>query len=206
MSFDDIIKSVDDFLGEVLNKSPEKFIQKKVNKTQLSESQEKILEERFDGKWQNPIKGTYYNSGAYQMGDKRHNGVHNGVDLRAPGGTSIYPIAPGFIENAATWEKGGNILTILHPYGVRVYMAHLGVINVKVGDFVDKDTIIAGIGNSGNAHETIPHLHIEIRINGSLVNPNKFIDVPPYTEFNSLKENIWLSDNHKQNANKFKFS
>jgi len=208
MDFGNVIKSVDDLFNDILNIKEKPSTKKQPDKanSQLSNYQEKYLEDNFDGKWQNPIRGTYYNSGAYQQPDEKHAGVHNGVDLRAAGGTDIYPIAPGFVENVAAWDKGGNIVTILHPYGVRVYMAHLGTINVKSGDFVSKDTIIGTIGDSGNAgkYGTYPHIHLEIKVNGSLVDPGKFVYVPPYTNFDKNKEKAWLSEDHKQQARSFK--
>lgn len=202
MGLDNLLKDLETFVSSIVKKEDKGRVVKTVA---LNESQKNILKEKFEG-WQAPIKGTYYNSGAFGIGDARHKGKHDGVDLRASGGTTVYPIGVGFVESVRSTPKGGYSISILHDKNVRAYYAHLGTIKVKPNDFVDNNTAIATVGNSGNAKGTMPHIHLETRINGSLVNPSIFFDVPAYTNFDRTKEVAWLSDKDKQIANNFNLS
>jgi murein DD-endopeptidase MepM/ murein hydrolase activator NlpD len=164
--------------------------------------------------FQNPIKGNYKNSGDFSPNiatDARHKQGHQGVDLRAPGGTAVYPIADGVVtavgydtvdENGNKTNKGGNTVNIEHADNVKTYYAHLGTVSVHKGDKVTKDTVIGTVGNSGNASVTAPHLHFQVWQNGQLKNPGKgYIDVPKYSKFEN--EQLWLSDEAKQEAAQF---
>lgn len=156
--------------------------------------------------FQAPIKSQYYNSGNFSPNaatDARHSKGHMGVDLRAPGGTSIYSIAPGVVTNVGTDPSGGNVVNIQHANGVRSYYAHLGTIRVHKGDRVDNNTPIATVGNSGNAKNTWPHLHIQVWNNGQLQNPGSYFTVPQYTNVDNNKEKLWLTPNAKQLAHSF---
>ena len=154
-----------------------------INKSDLSKS----INETF----QAPIKSVYYNSGDYGIQHANRKGIHKGVDLRASGGTSIYPITDGIITNISNNTLGGLNISIRHNNNLKSYYAHLGTISCKIGDKVDKDTVIGTVGNSGNAINTAPHVHVEIFENGTNVNPNKYFKVPAYTNF-SKKETLWL--------------
>jgi murein DD-endopeptidase MepM/ murein hydrolase activator NlpD len=155
--------------------------------------------------YQAPIKGTFYNSGDF-IPDKYLNPMHphghKGVDLRAPGGTAIYPIAPGVVLSIGSSPKGGNNAVIQHPNNVKTYYAHMGSIKVHKGDKVDVNTVIGTVGESGNAKGGIPHLHFQVWENGTLKNPKTFFSMPSYSNVNK-QEKRWLSTDHKQNANKF---
>lgn len=157
--------------------------------------------------FQNPIKVEYHNSGNFSPDsptDKRHIDGHHGVDLRAPGGTPVYPIADGVVDSVATGTpKGGNSINIVHPGGIRTYYAHLHSINVAKGDKVTKSTIIGTVGDSGNAKGTWPHLHFQIWDNGVLKNPKNYISVPKYSDppKNEQKWLLSVQDKNVQNKN-----
>jgi murein DD-endopeptidase MepM/ murein hydrolase activator NlpD len=155
--------------------------------------------------YQSPIKGTFYNSGdfSFTATDKRHPNGHMGVDMRAAAGTPIYPLAEGVVTNVGTDPKGGNVVNIQHPNGVRTYYAHCSTVKVHKGDKVDKDTIIATVGDTGNAKGTVPHLHFQVWTNGQIQNPNKFFTMPRYTAYDKKKEKWWASDEAKQEAEAF---
>jgi murein DD-endopeptidase MepM/ murein hydrolase activator NlpD len=154
--------------------------------------------------FQSPIRGTYYNSGNFGHGDARHGGVHNGVDLRASGGTPVYPFMDGVVTFVGTSGKGGNNVRIQHDGGFRTYYAHLGTILVQKGDQVTKTTQIGTVGNSGNAVGGPPHLHFELSKDGTLQDPAKYIYVPKYSDIQP-EEKEWLSDAHKRNADTFRY-
>lgn len=153
--------------------------------------------------YQNPIKGTYYCSGLFGHGDARHKGIHNGVDLRAPGGTSVYSIANGVVHSVSSEPKGGNVIAINHGNNLKSIYRHMGMIYVRPGQEVDKEIVIGTVGDTGNAKNTPPHVHFEIKENGQYVDPKKYIYVPPYTGLQP-GERSWLSTEHKQNARNFK--
>jgi murein DD-endopeptidase MepM/ murein hydrolase activator NlpD len=156
--------------------------------------------------FQPPIKGSYFNSGNYspnQGTDYRHPKGHQGVDLRASGGTAVYPIAPGIVTYVGTDNKGGNVVNITHPQGVRAYYAHLGTVSVNKGDKVNFDTVIGSVGNSGDAKATWPHLHIQVWKNNQLQDPGSFFTVPAYTTPNVRVESPWASQDAKMQASKF---
>jgi murein DD-endopeptidase MepM/ murein hydrolase activator NlpD len=149
-----------------------------------------------------PIKGSVKCSGVFGSGDARHNGIHNGVDLRAPGGTSIYPMLPGIVSNVSYSSKGGNNVSIMHDNGIATYYAHMGSVTVNKGDKVYNNTVIGTVGDSGNAKGTMPHLHFEVSHNKTKENPAKYFKVPPYTKPDK-NEKYWLSDEYKNTARSF---
>lgn len=154
--------------------------------------------------FQAPIKSDYKCSGKFSLSptDPRHPKGHLGVDLRAPGGTLIYPFLPGIVTNISPNEKGGLVVNIDHKDGFKTYYAHCGTIKVQVGDIVDYNTPIATVGNSGNAKSTWPHLHFQVSKDGAIQDPEKYIFVPPY-EDTSKDEKMWLSSNDLKEAQNF---
>lgn len=162
-----------------------------------------ITKTPIDTQYQNPLKVTYYNSGDFGKGDARHKGVHNGVDLRAPGGTPTYSITNGVVDSVSSQPKGGNVISISHGNNLKTVYRHMGTVNVKPGQEVDKSTVIGTVGDSGNAIGTAPHIHFEVKENGTYVDPKKYIYVPPYSNLQP-GEVSWVSQEHKQNARNFK--
>lgn len=155
--------------------------------------------------FQNPIRGTYYNSGDFSPNtatDKNHPNGHQGVDLRAAAGTAIYPVLPGTVTNVGTSSKGGNTVTVVHANGFRSYYAHCSTVKVQKGDKVNHDTVIATVGDSGNAKGTPPHLHFQLWKNEGLVNPASYISVPRFTKVNK-DEKFWLSEKAKEEDKDF---
>jgi len=137
----------------------------------------RLVKERREGVYQHPVKsaqivGDFTGS---KPSDKYHAAGHWGVDYgNAPKGTPIFPIAPGTVIAAGDMGKGGNAIKIDHGNGVESYYAHNDKLNVKTGDKVDFNTVIATMGASGNARGSI-HLHLETRIGGAKVDPRKVI-------------------------------
>lgn len=154
--------------------------------------------------FQPPIKSGWKVSGLFSMTatDPRHPKGHMGVDMRAAGGTPIYPLAPGIVTAVTTDSLGGNVVYMDHANGIKTYYAHCGTISVHKGEKVGYDTQIATVGNTGNAKDTWPHLHFQVWSNGQIQNPNKFFTVPPYT--NPTKdEKMWQSEDAKKEAMSF---
>ena len=161
--------------------------------------------ETSSGGIQAPIKDVFYNSGtfSFQPTDARHPNGHMGVDMRASAGTPIYPLAPGVVTFVGTDPKGGNVVNISHANGLRTYYAHCSTVKVHKGDKVDNNTIIATVGDSGNAKGTVPHLHFQVWENGQIQNPERYFKMPKYTGYDSKKEKFWASPEAKQEAAAF---
>lgn len=99
--------------------------------------------------------------------------MHYGVDIGAPYGSEIIAADNGTITYAE-WEGGyGKLIVIQHAGGLSSYYGHCSLINVKVGQFVQKGQKIGEIGSTGES--TGPHVHFEIRNNGEPTNPLNFI-------------------------------
>ena len=99
--------------------------------------------------------------------------THTGVDIAAPYGTAIKAVADGTVTFAAYSGSYGNIVKISHGNGVETWYVHTSKMYVKVGQTVSAGETIAAVGSTGNS--TGNHLHLEIRINGKHVNPQKYI-------------------------------
>ncbi len=116
-----------------------------------------------------PISGGYTSCG---YGGYRG---HVGVDLTMSGayGRPVYASAAGTVIQAG-WSGGyGKCVKISHANGYTTWYAHMSSINVSVGDTVYQGQQVGRIGSTGNS--TGPHLHFELRINGSPVNPMRYI-------------------------------
>ncbi|MFZ4795962.1 MAG: M23 family metallopeptidase [Bacteroidia bacterium] len=121
--------------------------------------------------------------GEFGAGDKRHKGKHDGIDLAAPASTPVYPMLSGKVTKVSSesrlWVEGdpkqGNALTIVHDNGMNTFYAHLEKVTVSDGTLVTQTTQIGTNGMSGNARNTSPHVHFEVRNKGNPVNPRSVI-------------------------------
>jgi murein DD-endopeptidase MepM/ murein hydrolase activator NlpD len=103
-------------------------------------------------------------------GDRR---LHAGVDFRAPTGTQLMAAAPGEVVFAG-WKSGyGNTTIIDHGGGTATLYAHQSSIGVHVGQEVARHQVIGLSGATGNV--TGPHLHFEVRRNGTPVDPLPYL-------------------------------
>ena len=98
---------------------------------------------------------------------------HEGQDLAGDYGAPIYAPADGTVTFAG-WEGGyGRLIKIQHAFGIETRYGHLSQIRVDVGQKVSRGERIGDMGNSGRSTGT--HLHYEVRLSGSAVNPMTFI-------------------------------
>lgn len=166
------------------------------------------VENTSPGGYQAPIKGGWHSSGGFDAsGALRPNGRrgHSGVDMRAPAGTAIYPLAAGVVTSVGTDPIGGNVVNVQHSGGVRSYYAHLSTAKVQKSDKVSNETILGTVGNTGNASTTFPHLHFQVWKDNQLQDPAHFFSVPKYTNLSSeeKQKGPWLSEKAKQEASAF---
>lgn len=95
--------------------------------------------------------------------------IHEGIDIGAPTGTPIVAAASGTVI-VSGWSGGyGNLLVIDHGNGMATAYAHNSGLVARVGQQVAQGQLVAYAGNTGNSFGS--HLHFEVRINGSPVDP-----------------------------------
>lgn len=99
--------------------------------------------------------------------------LHAGLDIAAAPGSPVYAPADGVIVFASYDESYGKLITIDYGYGVTTRFGHLSQIYVQVGQRVNKWDVVGAVGNTGRS--TGPHLHYEVRINGTAVDPINYI-------------------------------
>lgn len=99
---------------------------------------------------------------------------HKGVDWSTPVGTAVVASCGGTVAKAG-WGSGyGYVVYINHADGRQTRYAHLSKVLVKVGDVVKQGQKIALSGNTGVSSG--PHVHFEILINGTQVDPLKYLE------------------------------
>jgi murein DD-endopeptidase MepM/ murein hydrolase activator NlpD len=120
-----------------------------------------------------PLTGCYVVSSGYGY---RSGGFHGGIDISNGRcyGNIVVAAASGTVT-AAGWDSSGygNKVMINHGNGVVTLYGHMSAVLCSVGQYVNAGDAIGRCGASGNA--TGPHLHFEVRINGSKVNPAPYI-------------------------------
>ena len=95
--------------------------------------------------------------------------LHAGIDIPLPEGTGLRAADSGTVAIAG-WVGGyGNYTCIQHGGSLSTCYAHQSSISVSVGQSVSQGQVIGYSGNTGNS--TGPHVHFEVRINGSPVDP-----------------------------------
>jgi len=98
---------------------------------------------------------------------------HPGIDFAAPEGSQVMSVAAGIVTGAGERNGYGNLVEIDHGNGYVTRYGHNEKILVKVGDRVRKGQAVALIGSTGRS--TGPHVHFEVVLNGSVVNPEQYI-------------------------------
>lgn len=99
---------------------------------------------------------------------------HNGVDIDAPKGAPIMASAAGEVTYSGYSSGFGYHIIIDHGNGYETTYAHCSKLIAKKGIFVDKGEKIALVGSTGLS--TGPHLHFELKINGTAVDPTQYIN------------------------------
>jgi murein DD-endopeptidase MepM/ murein hydrolase activator NlpD len=95
--------------------------------------------------------------------------MHEGIDLAVPSGTPVVSAAAGTVI-VAGWMGGyGNLVVVDHGNGIATAYGHNTSVAVNYGQSVAQGQLIAYSGNTG--HSTGPHVHFEVRVNGTPVDP-----------------------------------
>ena len=95
--------------------------------------------------------------------------MHEGIDIAAALGTAIHAAASGTVIHAGWLGGYGNLVVVDHGDGLATAYAHASAILVAVGQQVSQGDTLSLVGSTGNSSG--PHLHFEVRVNGSAVDP-----------------------------------
>jgi len=98
---------------------------------------------------------------------------HAGVDISASVGQPVIAPADGIVEFADFMGGYGRAIVLVHGHGISTRYGHLSNFAVTVGQQVHRGDTIGYVGDSGRS--TGPHLHYEVRINDTPVNPHKYL-------------------------------
>ncbi len=98
---------------------------------------------------------------------------HSGVDIVVPTGSAVSVSGDGHVSFVGVNGGYGKLVVVDHPNDVQTFYAHLSGFRVIVGQEVRMGQTIAYSGSTGRSQA--PHVHYEVRINGSPVNPHKFL-------------------------------
>ncbi|HRY83303.1 MAG TPA: M23 family metallopeptidase [Candidatus Cloacimonadota bacterium] len=99
---------------------------------------------------------------------------HHGVDISNEVGTPIYATADGVIVSTKYEPGYGKYILIDHENGYETIYGHMAGFKVRTGDRVHKGQIIGVMGSTGQS--TGPHVHYEVRIGNTKVNPGSFFN------------------------------
>jgi murein DD-endopeptidase MepM/ murein hydrolase activator NlpD len=102
----------------------------------------------------------------------RWGGFHSGIDIGMDTGTPIAAAKRGVVTFAGWMDGYGNFVIIDHGDGVATAYAHQTRLGCRQGQVVSQGETIGYVGSTGNS--TGPHLHFEVRVNGSAQNPRAY--------------------------------
>jgi murein DD-endopeptidase MepM/ murein hydrolase activator NlpD len=121
-----------------------------------------------------PVSGSVSSGFGYRIHPIFHvRKMHTGIDISAGMGTSIRAASAGTVVSAG-WRGGyGKCVVISHSGGLATLYAHQSEILVHVGQTVKRGEVIGKVGSTG--YSTGPHLHFEVRVNGSPVDPMGYL-------------------------------
>ena len=98
---------------------------------------------------------------------------HTGLDIAAPAGTPIKAAADGTVIFSGYSGGYGYVVKLDNGNGVQTYYGHCSKLYVSSGEKVKAGDVIAAVGSTGNS--TGNHLHFEVRVNGTEVNPQNYL-------------------------------
>lgn len=99
--------------------------------------------------------------------------MHNGIDFGAPNGANIPAASGGTVLTVGSDSGRGNYVVLSHAGGVETHYFHmLSTPSVSEGQVVSKGTTLGQVGSTGAS--TAPHLHFEVHVGGSPINPRDF--------------------------------
>ena len=115
-----------------------------------------------------PVSGVLTSRYGYRWGR-----THTGIDVGSPTGTSIKAAASGKVTFSGFKGSLGYLVVLNHGNGIQTYYGHCSKLLVSAGQKVSAGQVIAKVGSTGRS--TGSHLHFEIRVNGSSINPLSYV-------------------------------
>ena len=112
---------------------------------------------------------------------------HHGIDIAAPHGSPIYAVADGVVVFAGWKGPLGRVVIVHHGFRITTKYAHAASVHVKRGRRVRRGEILGRVGNSGRSTGT--HLHLEVRVSGRPIDPQKLMFELPSIESTLLALN-----------------
>ena len=122
--------------------------------------------------WVNPCPSYYGVTNEFAWAGAWDGNYHNGIDLGAASGADILSAGPGTVTYVGWYGTGGNAVIVSHGNGVRTIYMHMSAQAATVGQQVSAGDLIGYVGSTG--YSTGPHLHFQIEINGTPVNPRNY--------------------------------
>jgi murein DD-endopeptidase MepM/ murein hydrolase activator NlpD len=104
--------------------------------------------------------------------------LHAGLDFTGAHGSPIRAAAAGRVVFAGVKNGYGNVIEVDHGHGIETRYAHLSGFTARVGDRVESGEQIGRMGSTGRSTGT--HLHFEVRVGGTAVNPRRFLEAQPH--------------------------
>jgi murein DD-endopeptidase MepM/ murein hydrolase activator NlpD len=132
------------------------------SRIQTSQSSSSVVRSSSGLVW--PVSGPVTSGFGWRWGR-----MHEGIDIAVPTGTPVVAAASGRVI-VAGWMGGyGNLVVVDHGGGLATAYGHNSSFAVGSGSTVSQGQTIAYAGSTGNS--TGPHVHFEVRVNGSPVDP-----------------------------------
>ncbi len=166
----------------------------------LAEDREKIRLARenteqyplWQGSFINPVGGRISSTyGAIRVINQNPPRRHSGLDIAAEEGTPVYATNRGVVRLSESLLSGGETVIIDHGLGLSSTYMHLHTITAEEGEIVERGQEIGTVGMTGYA--TGPHLHWEVNIDQTPVNPEQLFDdelllIPPAYVVDKVKD------------------
>ena len=118
-----------------------------------------------------PVQGRV--TSRYGHVSRIRSGAHTGTDIACAYGTPIKAVASGTVTFADWNGSYGKLIKVSHGNGVETWYAHCSELYGTVGQQVNAGDVIAAVGSTGNS--TGNHLHLEVRLNGNALNPQRYL-------------------------------
>ena len=150
---------------------------------ELKKELDKLSDKKENEKFISPIESFVVTSkfGVKRKGIDKSTKPHPGTDLRSPSGSKLKAIEDGVVIDAKIRDNScGGTLYIDHQNGFKSRFCHLKDIKVKKGDKVIKGQVVGltggGANDIGRGLSTGAHLHFELYKDGTLIDPEKYIN------------------------------
>jgi len=129
--------------------------------------------ESWESGYAMPVEGRLSSPFGWRNISVNGNRFHGGVDFAASPGTRVVAARSGRVTRAGWWGTYGYVVVLDHGDGSETRYAHLSAFGVAAGDVVRQGDPIGSVGSTGAS--TGPHLHFEIRLSGSAVDPLPYL-------------------------------